>query len=212
MRPTQVLSNEHRVIEVVINCLEALVVQTKASERLDAYTAEQIVDFIRTFADGCHHGKEENYLFTALESKGASRESGPVGVMLNEHDLGRGYVAQMKENINGAAAGKRLELQMFSTASMCYVQLLRSHIQKEDQILFPLADQLLSSDDFDKMTSDFANVESHHMGEGTHQKYLDLAASLAAKLGVNADALKAHTGCGCGHKKNNQASVERHAV
>ena len=212
MRPTQTLSSEHRVIEVVLDSLEQLIVRSRASNSLERETAEQFVDFIRTFADGCHHGKEENHLFTALESKGASRESGPVGVMLQEHQLGRNYVAQMSANIPAAATGDKVALQIFLLNAANYVQLLRAHILKEDQILFPLADSMFSEEDYAKINADFDHVESHHMGEGTHQKYLDLAKSLADKFGVKADALHGQVSCGCSHAKKSQPSNEINAL
>jgi hemerythrin-like domain-containing protein len=201
VRPTQVLSNEHRVIEVVLDCLDELAARTRSSNKLDKAAAAQFIDFIKTFADGCHHGKEEKHLFVALEGKGASRESGPVGVMLHEHELGRGFVRQMVSNIDRASDGDKAALLKFIEAAEGYVGLLRAHIMKEDQILFPLADQLLSNREFEKMTEEFEHVESHHMGEGTHQKYLDLARALADEYGVKAEALNGTGSCACGHAK-----------
>ncbi len=212
MRPTQILSSEHRVIEIVLDSLEQMIDRSRASRSLERETAEQFVDFIRTFADGCHHGKEENHLFAALEIKGASRESGPVGVMLHEHQLGRDYVSQMSANIPAAASGDKVALQIFLLNAANYVQLLRAHILKEDQILFPLADSLFSEDEYDKINTDFDHVESHHMGEGTHQKYLNLAKSLADKFGVKADALHGQVSCGCSHAKKSQPSNEINAL
>lgn len=212
MRVTEVLKNEHRVIEVVLNCVEKLAEQTRKEKKLDREAAEQVVDFIRTFADGCHHGKEETHLFTALEAEGASRDSGPVGVMLHEHELGRRFVKQMADNIDGAATGEENALIEYVDAAIGYVQLLRAHIQKEDGILFPMADNLLSDEVFEKLSKDFEHVESHHMGEGTHEKYLNLAASLAKKFGVPAEVLAGHGSCGCSHKKSTSGTKESHAA
>ncbi|MGB5137147.1 MAG: hemerythrin domain-containing protein, partial [Candidatus Zixiibacteriota bacterium] len=182
------------------------------SRVLDRDSAEKIVDFIRSFADGCHHGKEESHLFVALEAEGASRESGPVGMMLHEHELGRALVKQMADNIVGASKGDEASLSSYINGAVGYVQLLRAHIQKEDGILFPLADDMLSDEVFEKLSEDFEHVESHHMGEGTHQKYLDLAAALAKKFGVDAGPLAGHGSCGCAHKKSTDATEENHAA
>lgn len=212
MRPTQILSSEHRVIEVVLDSLEQMVIRSRGTYTLDRALAEQFVDFIRTFADGCHHGKEENHLFTALEEKGASRENGPVGVMLQEHTLGRNFVTQMSANIKAAALGDKVALQLFLINAEGYIQLLRAHILKEDQILFPLADSLFTDEDQIRIGASFDHVESHHMGEGTHQKYLDLAKSLADEFGVKADALHGLVSCGCSHSKKQQSVNQTQAV
>ncbi len=58
------------------------------------------------FADQCHHGKEEDLLFPAMEAAGIPRESGPIGVMLEEHNIGRQYVRGMAEAVSGYRAGE----------------------------------------------------------------------------------------------------------
>ena len=92
MKPTEILSGEHRVIEQVLTCLERIAEQCAAEGRLDRTSAEQALEFFRNFADRCHHGKEEVHLFPALEAKGFPRDGGPTGVMLHEHDQGRAHV------------------------------------------------------------------------------------------------------------------------
>ena len=92
MQPTSILSNEHRVIEIMLSVLENLADKTIAEKKLERQAAEEVIDFIRIFADRCHHGKEENHLFVALVDKGMPKEGGPIGQMLLEHDQGREYV------------------------------------------------------------------------------------------------------------------------
>jgi hemerythrin-like domain-containing protein len=84
MNPTGILSDEHRIIAQVLNCLEAIVRKAGSVGRLDRASADDAVAFFRSFADRCHHGKEETYLFPALEAKGFPRTGGPTGVMLYE--------------------------------------------------------------------------------------------------------------------------------
>ncbi len=198
MRPTEVLSNEHRVIEVMLNCLEQMAARSLADGKLDRQDAEQAVDFIRNFADGCHHGKEEAHLFQTLVAKGMPRESGPVGVMLSEHEQGRAFVRAMAENIGAASEGEKSALQGFAAAANGYVQLLRSHISKEDNVLFPMAENILDDTDREKLHQAFGSVESEQMGEGTHDRYLAIARKLAEKYDVPGETIE-HKSCGCGH-------------
>jgi hemerythrin-like domain-containing protein len=184
MRPTTILSNEHRVIEVVIDCLERMTEQAVANGRLDRIAADQTIDFIRNFADGCHHAKEETHLFTKMVEKGVPEEGGPVGVMLYEHDLGRQFVHGMTEHIPSAASGDAEALNEFARHARGYAQLLRDHILKEDTILFPMADGLLSEEEQQQMLGTFEKVEEEEMGEGTHEKYFRIAESLADKFSV----------------------------
>lgn len=204
MEPTIILSNEHRVIEVVLDCLEQIAGQAVTTGTLDRDSAEQAVDFFRTFADGCHHGKEEKHLFPAMVAKGVPERGGPVGVMLAEHEQGRGYIRTMSDQIAAAAEGDADAIDMFAGAAKAYVAMLRAHIMKEDQVLFPLADRMMTDEDERSLMAAYDHVEHHHMGEGTHERYLEIASRLAEKYGVKADALKsAHAGggCGCHHAK-----------
>jgi hemerythrin-like domain-containing protein len=198
VQPTQILSNEHRVIEVVLGCLEKITEEAQSAGKLDRDSAEQAVDFIRNFADKCHHGKEEVHLFTAMVAKGVPQEGGPVGVMLYEHDLGRNFVAGMAKSIPLAAEGDAAALGEFARHASGYVQLLRNHIQKEDNILFPMADRVLTEADQKQLMASFETVEKDHMGAGTHEKYVAIADSLAERFGVR-KAAGVHLHSCCGH-------------
>lgn len=199
MEPTAILSNEHRVIEVVLDCLEQIAGRALETGKLERESADQALDFFRTFADGCHHGKEEKHLFPAMVAKGVPEQGGPVGVMLAEHDQGRGYIRTMNDQIEAAADGDTGAIDEFNEAAQAYIAMLRAHIMKEDQILFPLADRIMSEDDERSLMAAYEKVEHHHMGEGTHERYVELAATLAKKFGVDASALHdTHAGGGCG--------------
>ena len=202
MNPTEILSSEHRVIEQVLNCLEAMVRQARLAGRLDRPSAQDAVAFFRNFADRCHHGKEETHLFPALEAKGFPRDGGPTGVMLYEHEQGRAHVRGMEENIEAAAAGDLRALQQFIDHAEGYVRLLREHIYKEDHVLFPLADRTLGEEDQRGLLAAFGRVEAEEMGAGTHETYLQIAQQLADRYGVSAAPSAAPTGhfhCGGGH-------------
>ncbi len=200
MLPTEILSSEHRVIEQVLDCLEAMARQATSEGRLDGRSAKDAVAFLRNFADRCHHGKEEVHLFPALEAKGFPRDGGPTGVMLHEHEQGRAHVRAMDESIEAAAAGDAAALKQFGEHANGYVALLRDHIYKEDNILFRLADRALTDADQEALLAKFQHVEAEEMGAGTHEDYLRVAAELAKRYGVA--AAPAATSCGhagCGH-------------
>ncbi len=198
MKPTEILSNEHRVIEIALDCLDGIVARAEKDGRLDRPAAEKVIDIIRNFADRCHHGKEESHLFAALVEKGIPRDGGPVGQMLREHEMGRGFVAGMDENLSAASEGDETSLTRFAENARNYVELLRNHIQKEDRVLFPVADRMLDDQDQDRVLAAFGKVESEHMGEGTHDKYIKMITELAHDFGVEHDHLH-HASCNCSH-------------
>ena len=202
MKPTEILTSEHRVIEQVLNCLEAIAQKAGSAGRLDRQSAEDAVAFFRNFADRCHHGKEEAHLFPALEAKGFPRQGGPTGVMLHEHEQGRAHVRGMNEHLTAASAGDPAALRQFIADAEGYVTLLREHIYKEDHILFQLADRTFTPEDQQRLLDAFQKVEAEEMGIGTHEKYLKIAHDLAGQLGVvdsSPEAVYNHLHCGCGH-------------
>ncbi len=197
MRPTEILMQEHRVIEQVMNCLEIIAQRAEADSKLDVESANQAIDFLRNFADRCHHGKEEDCLFPLLEQKGFSPDEGPTGVMRQEHEAGRRYICGMEEACNAVTDRDSPAIGAFASNARAYVLLLREHIHKEDHCLFSMADQALSEQEQQQVMDSFANVEQDDMGPGTHQKYLDIAIELAKRFDVECQAAGA---CGCGHK------------
>jgi hemerythrin-like domain-containing protein len=68
--PIEVLMHEHRVIERMLKVRTAVAQKTDIDEEVDADTFEKTIDFIRTFADRCHHAKEEGELFPLIERRG----------------------------------------------------------------------------------------------------------------------------------------------
>jgi hemerythrin-like domain-containing protein len=119
--------------------------------------------------------------------------------MFYEHDQGRRLIQVMASDVDAAEHGLPSAARHFAGHARDYVNLLREHIFKEDQRLFPMADHLLSPSEQDRLVDAFAHVESHHMGEGTHEKYLALANDLAERLNVPQATTVSHQGCGCGH-------------
>ncbi len=170
--PIQELMDEHRIIEKVLTALT-----TAADQEVSLEFYEKAVDFIANFADKCHHGKEEERLFPLLEEKGIPREAGPIGCMCDEHEIGRGHVQRMRELI------KRSDLVGLRRESLNYVGLLRSHIQKEDNVLFPMGRGVLSKVDLERLRGKFDEVE--HEGQ-CHHHYGSLADELLAEVGLPA--------------------------
>ena len=200
MRTTEILMNEHRVIEQVLACLERMAEDAFEKGAIDVGSARDALSFLRTFADGCHHGKEEQRLFPAMERCGLPPQAGPTAVMRHEHELGRAHVRKMADAVAAFEKGDGRAVDAFAFEARGFVELLREHIAKEEQVLFPMADRMLPAAVHDELLAGFAHAEKHEMGEGTHEAFLALADRLAARWGVTKDEAqaKAHT-CSCSH-------------
>jgi len=200
MRPTEVLMQEHRVIEQVLDCLEIIAQRGQSKGVVDWDSVNQAIDFFQNFADRCHHSKEEECLFPMLEQKGFSPEEGPTSVMRTEHEIGRQHIHGMEEAVVAAAAGGSMAIAGFISHARAFVQLLRDHIQKEDHCLFQMADQALSDQEQTQLMESFDRIEHDDLGPETHGKYLDIATQLAERFDVPS-SVSASSSCGncCSH-------------
>jgi hemerythrin-like domain-containing protein len=142
--PTGVLREEHRWILDVTGALERELDRVGAGSP-DPAQMDRCVRFLRLFADACHHGKEEDLLFPALEDHGLPRDSGPIAVMLAEHREGRRLVGIMADALPAVAEGGNGALSRFEKAGRDYAALIRGHIGKEDGVLFQMADQIIEA-------------------------------------------------------------------
>src|SRR3546814_5145013 len=104
----------------------------------------QFLGFLREFVDTCHHGKEEGLLFPAMIEAGLPADGGPVSVMLSEHEQGRALVAAMANATEPAMLPAK-----FSEAAAAYAGHMRAHIEKENTVLFPMADRIVAPEEMD---------------------------------------------------------------
>lgn len=160
MSVTELLKEEHKEIKLMMNILEEICKKLQSGEQINAEHLEQIVDFFKTFADKSHHAKEEDLLFPEMEKAGIPREGGPIGCMLSEHDQGRTFIQKLNTAIIKYKNEKKSIDQIVENAHG-YINLLRQHIDKEDNILFMIADQRLSEESQKKLLEDFEKIKTH---------------------------------------------------
>ena len=182
MKATDILQEEHRVIERVIASLETGANRLEQGESITPDFFIDAAQFIKGFADGCHHRKEEGVLFKAMIANGMSDQNGPVAVMLAEHEQGRIYTRGMREAAEQLRAGDATARLRVIQNARGYASLLRQHITKEDGILFPLANRVIPLPAQDAVMDGFEHVEHEETGEGVHEKYLALAGRLEGEL------------------------------
>jgi len=163
-KATQDLRSEHDAILHVLDILDrASAIREKDQAGFLKFGGE-LTGFLKIFADKCHHGKEENFLFEEMVQRGVPKEGGPIGVMLQEHKLGREYIALM------ATAVELKDLAKFSEAAGMYRDLLRPHIEKENTVLFVMADRLIDEAAQDEMFEKFEQHEESVIGHGVHEE------------------------------------------
>lgn len=175
MTPTDELKHEHQIILIALDGVEREMQRVQGGGPVPEERVGQMIDFIQNFADRCHHAKEENLLFTRMQDRGLPVNGGPIGAMLHEHEEGRRLVRAAAQALPNAGAGDAAAAAALASNLLAYVRLLRQHIDKEDNVLYPMADQILTAADQTELAAAFERVEAEEMGEGTHERYHQLA-------------------------------------
>jgi hemerythrin-like domain-containing protein len=176
--PTEILEHEHEVVGRVTDAMRIEAQRIRDGAVIDEPRLQSMVDFARSFTDGCHHAKEEKVLFVRLRQRSPAAQA-PVSVMLSEHEQGRRLVAAIDEATKPAAAGDDAARDTLAASLSGYADLLDAHIQKENSVLFPLARRVFTREDRIWLTSEFERVEEEETGAGVHEKYHALAHQLA---------------------------------
>lgn len=141
------LKTDHQIILAHLDDLEAAINQPTISHA----KIEGFLRFTETFAEP-HHQKEEQVLFPALEKKGMPNEGGPIGMMLTEHAVKRDYLAKMKKSL------KENNNEKLKENALAMISLLREHINKEDSVLYPCAQDMLTKEELIKLGSRCKNL------------------------------------------------------
>ena len=173
---TEVLKKEHQAILKMVEASETVAERLRQGENVPPDILKTFQEFFQIFTDQCHHGKEEDIFYPLLEERGMPKSGGPLGVMFDEHEQGRALVREMRQAAEAYAAGVEAGGARWAHAADQYAALLRSHIYKEDMVLFPMAERLLSGSELEHVAEDFEKLEVEKMGAGTHER-------LHAKMG-----------------------------
>lgn len=181
MDAIEILMNEHRTIERV---LDALVVFADDAQRRGGTEGEELARFVRFFreyADAAHHAKEEDVLFQAMVAHGFPRNGGPVAVMLHEHDEGRAAVGALHARAGQAAPWSDADRQEIADVARGFSALLHAHIHKEDAVLYPMAEQHLPPDALAEVGAACDRADEARIASGALDRLQALADELVAR-------------------------------
>lgn len=183
LTPTEILVLEHETIKRVLAVLQNLARRARDGDGWEVESFRSCVEFYRNFADAFHHAKEEDLLFPALEARGIPRDGGPIAVMLMEHVKGREFVRQMADALEGVQNEDGAAREQLLQAVDEFNGLLSHHIYKEDNILFPMSDNVLTEEDQGKLHTRYCEVASRTFGDKSPEELKRIADELEERWG-----------------------------
>lgn len=181
MKPVEELKMEHEAVRLTLRVLEEICRRMERHGDPGVGNAvTQLLEFFSVFVDKCHHGKEEELLFPALEQVGGKVEGGPIGVLLKEHQQGRECVQRMSKSFSAYRPGDAATSFGFTRDAREYIALLGQHIEKENNILFPMAERELSEAKQAELSDGFERIENEKIGVGRHEQFHQMLDNLKA--------------------------------
>lgn len=176
-QPLHTLKHEHRVIERALHALDGISMRIQLGERVPLSALSQAVDFISNFADCYHHGKEEAHLFPALRRQGITGEGGPLGIMERQHERERELTDEMVIALERYRDLDPEAGRQFTEAARKYTDHMIGHMEREDSILFRIADEIMDDEEKQELGESFKRVQAE-FGVETLEKYERLATLL----------------------------------
>jgi hemerythrin-like domain-containing protein len=175
------LRQDHEDMRTIIAVLMEMANRADDGQQVPQDDIQQLLRYMDTFVARCHHAKEEELLFPALEQAGVQREDGPLAVMTAEHELELNFLQGMRDASGRMAAGDEQAAHMVAQYARDYSALLARDMEQEDQIIYPLAEQRLPSNTQEELAGKFDEVERQVLGSGRHNEYHEMAKGLAER-------------------------------
>ena len=165
------LKNEHEAVLLTIRILDQITTRLKSGQPIELKHLDQILEFLTVFVDKCHHSKEEKVLFPAMAQAGLPLEGGPIAAMLYEHEQGRSLVHGLKSGVEGYRVDDESSVTGIIDNAQKYGKLLTSHIEKENNVLYVMAERVLSADKMAEMEIEFTRIEEIEVGPNKHEEF-----------------------------------------
>lgn len=172
MKATDILRNEHENIKLMLRVIEVSTTRLEIGAQIPPEEMEEIVDFLRVFVHGCHFIKEEDILSMSIESADIPLETGPIGVMIAEHNTAKGLLGDFEEAVGMYKEGDPKAYSKIGELSSEYVKLMTQHINRENNTLFPLAAARLTADEHERLIDKFDALEQEKLGPEVCEKFL----------------------------------------
>lgn len=171
MKAIQELKAEHHGIQVMLKILQSISKAIDTHQSVDSEHLKSIHEFLAVFADKCHHGKEEDILFPALQAKGNITMLKMLPILLQEHATGRGYIRALGKKVQEYSAGNRESLKEIGILFRQYSTLLQEHIKSEDETVFPALEHDLDDSLDAELFERFEQLETDVIGLGRHEQF-----------------------------------------
>lgn len=182
MNGIALMVEEHILIKRMLLVLRKASYKAILTSEISYDDFAEMIDFVRSYADQHHHGKEENFLFNEMVKHGGPAAEKLVNHgMLVEHDLGRLHMAELEKALILHREGNAEAIVDIVANAVSYTHLLHRHIDKEDQVVYPFAERSLDETLIDEINASCEAFEKEQALKGITEKYVEMVENFEAK-------------------------------
>lgn len=181
MNPIFDLKAEHDAMAIILFAMKKCAVEMRHNRQVDLFRIGQIIDFLRTYNDNCHHQKEEKYLFPAILEYDIPWTEDTIYHLVKEHQVAHGYLNDIEEKMHDFLSGRTQNFDELAHSMLQYIMLEENHIKTENEVLLPLAEKYFDKQKKDSVTLKFKNIQNLQVGHLKHLEFYLLLSKLYAE-------------------------------
>lgn len=175
MDAIEIMIEEHENIKRMLRIIRVMCIKVLDNRDIDYNDFYKVIDFVQSYADRLHHGKEEKVLFKQMGNVLGERVAkGPIAGMLIEHDFGRLYMKNLEKALEEYLNGYNNSRVDIIANSIGYAELLNRHIDKENTVIYTFARRQLRKEVIEEINEECINIEKGEEVNELKEKYLSL--------------------------------------
>jgi hemerythrin-like domain-containing protein len=188
MNPKFDITGEHDASHIVLSAMKKLASDIRENRNFDLYRIAQIIEFLRTYVDHCHHDKEELILFPTLVETDVPWVIDTIHLLIDEHIIARSYVKAMDTNLREYVKGHVYSIESLASNMVNYVTLAENHMKIENQALLPLIDRFFNRTKLESISLDFRHIQKREICQNKHLEFYILLRKLYSETAVRRES------------------------
>ena len=181
MTPTENLIKEHKKINELLDIMSKIALKIKLNDVFYPNDVEEIVNYLLIIIENSHHGKEDDVFYPELISSGIAKDTAPLSIINYEHTISKSYLKDISSCVVNCKIGNDFSGELLADSLTNYVVVIKNHIQREEEVIFPIANEVLSAEKQYEISQRFEDIEQKYFSKSLNDQYTTLLNKLKIK-------------------------------
>ena len=171
MTPTENLINEHKKINELLDIMSKIALKIKSKDVFYPNDVEEVVKYLINIIENSHHGKEDDVFYPELISSGIPKETAPLSIINYEHLISVNYLKDISSCVENCKIGNDFSGELLADSLTNYVIAIKNHIQREEEIVFPIANEVFSIEKQNDILQRFEIIEQKYISNSFNDQF-----------------------------------------